>query len=91
MKRLIILGLIILSLFVLGCESKDSAPIEVEKYSLTLSEKEIICNDIVAYTEWCYDNGVSLDDCVSQIEEKTIRLYDLSVAEYQEVVSYCNS
>lgn len=89
MKALILL--ILVTLLVVGCSTptetivKDVRPISTEK----LDE---ICADIVAYTEYCYDTGISPNDCGAQMAEKIPRLYYITTEQLRdEVLPYCET
>lgn len=62
---------------------------EIKESTLSSTEKQTICNDILAYFDWCYDNSVSAEDCGNQAHEKVLRLYDITNSQLQEVLAYC--
>ncbi|MBS3169678.1 hypothetical protein J4210_04280 [Candidatus Woesearchaeota archaeon] len=60
-----------------------------EEPSLPESKKKEICNDLIAYFQYCNDAGNSQNSCSTTAHEKILRIYKITNEQIIEVVDYC--
>ena len=90
--------LILAIVFLVGCtasEVRTTEPIVTPEPTppttpLTTELKAEICRDVQEFMTYCFDTGVSSDDCAEQLFEKIPRVYELTIAQSQEVIQSCN-
>ena len=91
MKKPILFGLLIFSLFLInGCSQPTNNNL-INQKSLTFAQKEEICNDIKAWLDYCYGRGIDAKTCGEQMVEKTMRLYKISAEQFKEISGSCKS
>ncbi len=72
-----------------GSTSSTKSSIKPPSNTLTISQKEEICNDMKAWLGFCYDQNIDSQTCAEQMNEKVMRLYKISSNQLKEVYDYC--
>ena len=57
--------------------------------SLTLEKKQEICREVAIWADFCYEQNIDTESCAEQMNEKVMRLWDISASQMVEVYAYC--
>ncbi len=91
---LIMLGIIVFLVIIITFGGEDNTKNitqqTTKEVELTSKLIEEVCREIKIYTDYCYEKGISAEDCGEQMYDKLIRIFDLTPNQILEITPNCN-